>query len=334
MTDEPPPGTPDISLGQPAGNNAQGPKPFWRRTPFLMAAPPLTFIAIMIIAGCVSTSSTSSQVASSPAGRFYPNVQSLLAAMAQHGAACSDVSINTGSTVNGALSTYAECSGTSSGDTAIVMFTNHASAVAYANSMLNVSAEASLGPASEVVGPNWTVNTSPAFAVKVLEAVGGQLIAEPSTASSAAPQPSGLASGSPSGSAAPAPTMTRQVDLVVFKVTGSGYPSIQYGTDSNNNSPPGGYGPLGDGNALPWSASLTYDPSALYYYVSAQLEGYGDISDSVTEVITTYCSDGSHQTERFPLANGHASGGYNIAQAEYTGGDTGNAQQAESDAGC
>jgi len=128
--------------------------------------------------------------------------------------------------------------------------------------------------------------------------------------------------------------MTRQTDRVVFRVSGSGYPSIQYGTDSDNNSPHGGYGPLGDGVALPWSASLTYDSSALYYYVSAQLEGYGDISDSVTEVITTYCSDGSHKTEKFQLASGHASGGYNIAQAEYAGGDTGNAQQAESDAGC
>jgi hypothetical protein len=128
--------------------------------------------------------------------------------------------------------------------------------------------------------------------------------------------------------------MTRQTDTIVFKVWGSGYPSVQYGTDSNNNSPPGGYGPLGDGNALPWSATLPYDGGALYYYVSAQLEGYGDISDSVTEVITTYCSGGSPKTESFPLANGHASGGYNIAQAEYTGGATGNATQAESDAGC
>jgi hypothetical protein len=141
------------------------------------------------------------------------------------------------------------------------------------------------------------------------------------------------ASGGDSGSA-PAPTMTRQTDKVVFKVRGSGYPSIQYGSDSDSRSPAGGYGPLGDGNALPWSASVTYDPSALYYAVSAQLEGYGDISDSVTEVITTYCSDGSHKTESFPLAHGHASGGYNIAQAEYADGDTGNAAQAESDAGC
>jgi hypothetical protein len=325
-----PPGGP---AGQPPGSNPQGPKPFWRRTPFLMAAPPLTFIAIVTIVGCVSTSSPT---ASPPSARSYPDVQSLLAAMAQHGAACSNVSIKTGSTVGGALNTFAECSGTSSGDTAIVIFTDHASAVDYANSMLNLSAEQSLGPAAEVVGPDWTVNTSPAFAAKVVKAVGGQLITEPSSAPSAssAPQPSGSASGSPSLSASPSPTMTKQTDIVVFKVSGSGYPSILYGTDSNNISPPGGYGPLGDGNALPWSASLSYDPNALYYAVTAQLEGYGDISDSVTEVITTYCSDGHHKTESFPLASGHASGGYNIARAEYAGGDTGNATQAETDAGC
>jgi hypothetical protein len=79
---------------------------------------------------------------------------------------------------------------------------------------------------------------------------------------------------------------------------------------------------------------VTYDSNALYYAVTAQLEGSGDISDSVTEVITTYCSDGSHKTERFQLAKGHASGGYAIAQAEYADGDTGNATQAESDADC
>jgi hypothetical protein len=128
--------------------------------------------------------------------------------------------------------------------------------------------------------------------------------------------------------------MTRQTDIVVFKVSGSGYPSIQYGTDSDNNQAQGDYGPLSDGNALPWSASMTYNPNALYYAVTAQLEGYGDISDSVTEVVTTYCSNGVHKTESFPLASGQASGGYAIAQGEYTGGDTGNAQQAESDAGC
>jgi hypothetical protein len=130
--------------------------------------------------------------------------------------------------------------------------------------------------------------------------------------------------------------MTSQTDTVLFNVSGSGYPSVQYGSDSNNNDAPGSYGPLGNGVALPWSASLTYNSSALYYAVSAQLQGYGDISDSVTEVITTVCSDRHHKTESFPLASGHASGGYAIGQAEYSnlGSGTGNATQAESDAGC
>ena len=165
-------------------------------------------------------------------------------------------------------------------------------------------------------------------------------VADPDGKTCAALDAAGYCPGdnpSPSASAASAsPTMTRQIDLAVFDVSGSGYPSIQYGTDSDNNNVQGGYGPLGDGVALPWSASITYHPNALYYAVTAQLEGSGDISDSVTEVITTYCSDGHHKTESFPLASGHASGGYAIAQAEYSnlGGGTGNAEQAESDAGC
>ena len=131
-----------------------------------------------------------------------------------------------------------------------------------------------------------------------------------------------------------APTMIRQTDTVVFKVSGNGFPSIQYGTDSSNNQVPGGNGPLGDGVALPWSATMPYDSNALYYAVTAQLEGYGAVSDSVTEVITTKCSGQPAKTESFSLASGNASGGYAIAQAEYAGGDTGNAMQAESDAGC
>ncbi len=240
MSEEQPPGNPERPeaqppggpAGQPPGGNPQGPKPFWRRTPFLVVAPPLTLVVIIILIAVLSSNNTSNPAASSS-----------------------------------------------------------------------------------------SAGASPAFGLS-------------SPSGSASPSASG--SGSPSPSAAPSPTMTRQTDRVVFKVSGSGYPSIQYGTDSNNNSVPGGYGPLGDGVALPWSASMTYDPNALYIAVTAQLEGYGDISDSVTEVVTTYCSDGSHKTESFPLAKGHASGGYAIAQAEYVNGgtDTGDAQQAESDAGC
>jgi hypothetical protein len=138
----------------------------------------------------------------------------------------------------------------------------------------------------------------------------------------------------PGDDPSPTPTMTKQADVVVFKVWGSGEPTIQYGTDSSENNPNDGAGPLGDGNYLPWRATMPYDSGALYYAVSAQLEGSGSIQDSVTEVVTTWCSGSKPKTETFSLANGSASGGYAIAQAEYTGGDTGNASQAEQDAGC
>ena len=105
---------------------------------------------------------------------------------------------------------------------------------------------------------------------------------------------------------------------------------------AHNNNPSGGAGPLGDGNYLPWQASMSYNPGALYYAVTAQLQGSGSINDSVTEVVITWCSGSKPKTETFPLASGSASGGYAIASAQYNslGSDTGNAQQAESDAGC
>ena len=305
MSEEQPPGSPERPEGQPPGSNPQGPKPFWRRTPFLMAAPPLTLIAIITIVGCVSTSS------STPAASYPGNAAAACRALGawENGPATDTL------THDPARQKIANLGhGTQFGvDFAKWMHDGDVDNIA--QSMTDATLVSQDCQAAGVPG--------------ILSASSGS-----ASASAAPPSPSGSASGSPSPSAAPGPTMSRQTDTVVFKVTGSGYPSIQYGTDSNNDSPPGGYGPLGNGNALPWSASLTYDSSALYYYVSAQLQGYGDISDSVTEVITTYCSDGSHETESFALANGHASGGYNIAQAEYTGGNTGNATQAESDAGC
>lgn len=136
----------------------------------------------------------------------------------------------------------------------------------------------------------------------------------------------------PGDDPAPVVTMTSQSDSVVFKAWGSGQPSILYGTDSSN-SQPGSLGVLGDGNALPWTATMPYSASALYYAVTAQLEGWGSVSDSVTEVVVTTCAGSAPKTESFPLATGSASDGYAIAQAEGMG-DTGNAAQAESDAGC
>jgi hypothetical protein len=166
----------------------------------------------------------------------------------------------------------------------------------------------------------------------------------PSPATSAAPQPT-----DPNGQSCaaldsqgycpgddPTPTMTKQTDVIVFAVSGNAEPSIQYGTDSSTNNPSDGAGPLGDGNYLPWTATMPYNPAALYYAVTAQLEGSGSIKDTVTEVVETWCSGSNPKTESFPLASGQASGGYAIASAQYNnlGSSTGNAQQAESNAGC
>lgn len=114
-----------------------------------------------------------------------------------------------------------------------------------------ISVGQSLGPVAEVVGPDWTVNTSsPDFARKVMSAVGGQLISAPaaSTTSPSAPveqtdpngqqcaslDSQGYCPGDDPSSSPPAPAMTKQTDTIVFKVWGTGEPSIQYGTDSSN----------------------------------------------------------------------------------------------------
>lgn len=115
-------------------------------------------------------------------------------------------------------------------------------------------------------------------------------------------------------------TVAYRTDRIVYTVTGTGYPSIQYGTDSNTTDVPGGYGPLGDGSALPFSASQRYDPNALYFAVTAQLEGGGDITATVTEVKATVYKDGHSVTHTTRLARGHAAGGYAIANAEAVSG--------------
>jgi hypothetical protein len=174
----------------------QPPKRHRLRKTLLIIGGALTALILIIVVISVATSNsikpTTTPGTSAPAvpvAQSYPNVQSLLAAMAAHGATCSNASIRTGSTVNGALSTFAECTGVSSGDTAIVMFTDHASAVAYANNTLSLSQNASLGPTAVVVGPDWAVNTVPAFAPKVVSAVGGQLITAPAASSPATSTP-------------------------------------------------------------------------------------------------------------------------------------------------
>ncbi|MCF3963529.1 MmpS family protein [Streptomyces fuscigenes] len=80
----------------------------------------------------------------------------------------------------------------------------------------------------------------------------------------------------------------------LFKVWGSAPAGadITYGSDSDNIQ----------GKGLPMTKTLPVKDDSLYYAVTAQLQGGGDIHCSVT-------IDGKTKT-------GHASGGYNICQAQ------------------
>ncbi|MFE9875887.1 hypothetical protein [Streptomyces sp. NPDC005784] len=85
---------------------------------------------------------------------------------------------------------------------------------------------------------------------------------------------------------------------VVFKVWGSAPAGadITYGSDSDNR----------DGSGPPMTKTLPFDSDAMYYDVSAQLQGGGDINCSVTV-------DGHTK-------KGHASGSYNICSAQLSSG--------------
>jgi hypothetical protein len=121
--------------------------------------------------------------------------------------------------------------------------------------------------------------------------------------------------------ATPTPTVN-PVTEITFTVTGTGDPSITYGTDSDNRDGGGTLGQLGDGNATPWTRTLTFDGSALYYFMDAQLEGAGNISCKIT---ATGPGDAP-----LTVATGHASGNYNICSVQAAPSDsTGTSWQTE-----
>lgn len=140
------------------------------------------------------------------------------------------------------------------------------------------------------------------------------------TAAGTTPQPTvtvtTIAPGKAAGKPQPTVTVTKTVNpkvaksdspaasdegakgKVVFKVWGSA-PSgaeVTYGSDSDSRQ----------GSGLPMTKTLTLNDEALYYQVSAQLMGGGDINCSVTV---------NGKTKK-----GHASGGYNICTAQLNGG--------------
>lgn len=107
-------------------------------------------------------------------------------------------------------------------------------------------------------------------------------------------------------SSAPKASPTKQAEkkTVVFRVWGTapagalGPLDITYGSDTDNRK-----GTFDNGT---FEATLPMNKNAMYYTVSAQLQGSGDINCSVT-------IDGKTK-------KGHASGGYNICDAQLSSG--------------
>jgi hypothetical protein len=116
-------------------------------------------------------------------------------------------------------------------------------------------------------------------------------VAAPAASPTPAPGVSGYMPLEPSASPAPGPsptpapvTVTYTSQRLEYAVTDVGPADITYGTDSISDSPPGGLGSLGTGTVIPWCGSLPYGPNAnaLYYVVTAQLDGSGDITCAVS----------------------------------------------------
>jgi hypothetical protein len=111
---------------------------------------------------------------------------------------------------------------------------------------------------------------------------------------SAAPEPAVTVTKTATAKPAAKKTTAAPAGKALFKVWGSA-PSgvdITYGSDGEN---------IGS-HSVTMSKTLTVKDDALYYQITAQLQGGGDIHCSVT-------IDGKTKT-------GHASGGYNICSAQ------------------
>jgi hypothetical protein len=140
----------------------------------------------------------------------------------------------------------------------------------------------------------------------VLVAIAGALAGSGSGAKKSSSSNAARPATDAGGSSAPKSGPTKQAEqkTVVLKVWGTapagalGPLDITYGSDTDNRK-----GTFDNGT---FEATLPLNKNAMYYSVSAQLQGSGDINCSVTV-------DG--RTKK-----GHASGGYNICDAQLSSG--------------
>ncbi|HEX4093410.1 MAG TPA: hypothetical protein VHZ33_32220 [Trebonia sp.] len=172
---------PDDSTAGPAGRPAAASPPdppWWRRRRALTVVGGAALIVAAAGTGAALASGSSGEPRPIPAAHAYASPTGVLAAMNRKGVVCTDV---------GPAGQFMDCSGASQGDTVIGMFNDHAQAVAYADGMVTLGLTLHT-PTAEVVGPNWVVNTSPAFADEVVDAIGGQVI----TKANAQPTPTAV----------------------------------------------------------------------------------------------------------------------------------------------
>jgi len=141
--------------------------PWWRRRRVVaVAGGAVVLVAAAAGTGAALASGSSAAPPVIPAARAYPSAVSVLTAMDSKGAVCSGA---------GQAGQFADCSADRDGDTLIGLFSDHADALAYADGMITLGLQLHT-PTAEVVGPNWVVNTSPAFAGEVVDAIGGQVL--------------------------------------------------------------------------------------------------------------------------------------------------------------
>jgi len=159
------------------------PPAWWRRHKLISVTGGVALIAAAGAGAAIA--GASSGPPPTPTARAYATTTSMLAAMDSKGAVCSGA---------GPAGAFMDCSGASSGDTVIGLFRNHADAVAYADGMVILGLRLHT-PTAEVVGPNWVVNTSPAFAGEVVAAIGGEIITKANAQPPTAAWPTDVISG-------------------------------------------------------------------------------------------------------------------------------------------
>lgn len=122
----------------------------------------------------------------------------------------------------------------------------------------------------------------------------------------------GTSSPAPAAPAAAVPTTPppSTPTTVTFMVSGTGEPSIQYGNNSDNISPPQCTGgDLGESCTLGFTATLPYTGTAEYWNINAQLDSSGGtISCSITV--------SGPGDKPLVVASGQASGAFQICDAQ------------------